>query len=545
MNRGYRMRESSFVIARAFAVTVAASVVLLQPTLGAVDAGGRRGGRDFSPATANVPNDEAAVTHALNRLAFGARPRDVQRVQKIGLATWIEQQLNPEAIRDDSVQARLNRLNTLDLDPQTIAEEYIRPAREERRRRLLAAPANGTDSPEMNEQMAGSARPATRSGGASARPPAADPLPESLRRARQVIGDLSEAKIIRAVYSERQLEEVLVDFWFNHFNVFARKGRTELYVGEYEREAIRPHVLGKFRDLLEATAKSPAMLFYLDNWMSADPSMEPMRPGSRRLFQGAPARQTQQQQQQRGPRGLNENYARELLELHTLGVDGGYTQDDVIAVARAFTGWTIAPMQRSGFRFVPAMHDRKEKRVLGHVIPAGGGIDDGQRVLDILADHPSTAKHIAFQLAQRFVSDTPPAAIVDRAAARFRETKGDLREVVRSIVTSPEFYASEARAAKVKTPFEFAVSALRVTGADITLALPIARALATMGMPLYLCQPPTGYGETADAWLSSGALVNRINFALELAGNRLRGARIEAGGADFARMLGSPEFQRQ
>src|SRR6266545_309884 len=316
MNRGYRMRVSSFVIARAFAVTVAASVVLLQPTLGAVDAGGRRGGRDFSPATANVPNDEAAVTHALNRLAFGARPGDVQRVQKIGLATWIEQQLNPEAIRDDSVQARLNRLTTLDLDPQTIAEEYIRPAREERRRRLLAAPANGTDSPEMNEQMAGSARPATGSGGASAPPPAADPLPESLRRARQVIGDLSEAKIIRAVYSERQLEEVLVDFWFNHFNVFARKGRTELYVGEYEREAIRPHVFGKFRELLEATAKSPAMLFYLDNWMSADPDAAASDPRAHARMNRNRKRRGPQEpallaNAQKRPRGLNENYARE------------------------------------------------------------------------------------------------------------------------------------------------------------------------------------------------------------------------------------------
>ena len=277
-------------------------------------------------------------------------------------------------------------------------------------------------------------------------------------------------------------------------------------------------------------------------------------------------------------RGLNENYARELLELHTLGVDGGYTQQDVVEVARAFTGWTIGRPGEQGFRFAPAIHDRGVKKVLGQTIPAGGGIEDGERVLDIVARHPATAKHIAFKLAQRFVSDTPPPALVDRAAATFTRTDGDLRAVVRAIVTSPEFFAPESYRAKVKTPLEFVVSALRATGADLEAATPIVRALAGLGMPLYLCQPPTGYDETAATWVSSGALVNRLNFAVAMSSGELRGVRLpllgtpsearerifrEALGGDVSKatldtvaraqtsaqavalVIGSPEFQRQ
>jgi uncharacterized protein (DUF1800 family) len=405
-----------------------------------------------------------------------------------------------------------------------------------------------------------------------------------LRRGRQVFAELAEAKLVRAVYSERQLEEVLVDFWFNHFNVFARKGQTEIYVGEYEREAIRPHVLASFRELLGATAKSPAMLVYLDNWMSADPNavagVNPRprrpstRPSSRASAVGAP-----NPAPRRMMRGLNENYARELLELHTLGVDGGYTQQDVVEVARAFTGWTIGRPTDPGFRFVPVMHDRGEKKILGHTIRPGGGIEDGEKVLDLVAEHPATARHIAFKLAQRFVSDSPPSVLVDRAAQTFKSTHGNLREVVRVIVTAPEFFAPDAHRAKVKTPFEFVVSALRATSADIQSGQSVVRALAGLGMPLYLCQPPTGYDETADTWVSSGALVNRMNFALAVSGGQMRGIQIRpvgdgAGAAGdrivrdalagevskstldtmakattveqaMALALGSPEFQRQ
>jgi len=238
-----------------------------------------------------------------------------------------------------------------------------------------------------------------------------------------------------------------------------------------------------------------------------------------------PARPAQQANPKKNaPKGLNENYGRELMELHTLGVDGGYTQKDVTEVARAFTGWTIQnPRMGGGFVFDAKIHDRGQKVVLGQVIKAGGRLDDGEQVLDILAKHPSTARFIATKLARRFVSDTPPAALVDRMSARFRETDGDLREVMRTLLTSPEFLSPDAYRAKVKTPFEFVVSAVRATGTEVQDATPLVRAMQQLGMPLYMCQPPTGYKDTADAWVNTGALVSRMNFALQLAGNNLRG----------------------
>jgi uncharacterized protein (DUF1800 family) len=353
---------------------------------------------------------------------------------------------------------------------------------------------------------------------------------DAQRAERSVLAELAQQKVLRATYSERQLEEVLVDFWFNHFNVFAGKGATRLYLTEYERDAIRPHVFGRFRDLLGATAHSPAMLFYLDNWQSASERAEGMeRPGrvQGRTLRGfgrtMPSRpRALEAPQNRRLRGLNENYARELLELHTLGVDGGYTQKDVQEVARAFTGWTIdAPRQGGAFRFEPRMHDDGEKVVLGQRIKSGGGQADGEQVLDILAAHPSTARFVATKLARRFVSDEPPAALVERASARFRESRGDIREVVRTIVTSPEFFEAGVYRGKVKTPFEFVVSAARVTGTNLTTALPVVLALRELGMPLYGCQPPTGYADRAEAWVNTGALLNRMNFALSLTEGRL------------------------
>ena len=419
---------------------------------------------------------------------------------------------------DEGLAARLERLETLKLDSRTIQQEYSGPAMVERRQR----------------------KPAANQSGSGLRAPGSG-TSDVQRRDRQVIADLEEAKLLRAVYSERQLEEVLVDFWFNHFNVFAGKGATRNYVGEYEREAIRPHVLGTFRDLLGATAKSPAMLFYLDNWMSAtdNSSSEPQMTRKRRPGpQMTPI--TQINRPQPRARGLNENYARELLELHTLGVDGDYTQTDVINVARAFTGWTIRPREGSGFMFVSALHDRGDKTVLGHAFRAGGGIDDGEQVLDILAAHPSTARFIALELATRFVSDAPPPALVERAAARFTATKGNLREVVRTIITSPEFFAPDAYRAKVKTPLEFVASALRATGADVRNAVPLARELREMGMPLYFCQPPTGYDDMASTWLSAGALVSRMNFAVALGKNEQRGVLLKAADGKLALNLARP-----
>jgi uncharacterized protein (DUF1800 family) len=490
--------------------------------------------RPLAGASSSVPSDEAAVTHALNRLTFGIRAGDVARVKAMGLEKWIDLQLSPSRIDDKAVASKLARLETLTLDSATIQREYSGPAMVERRERKAeegatsaAGAAGAAGAPNEMRDMPNGAR---------------GPVSETQRKDRQVIADIEEAKLLRAIYSERQLEEVLVDFWFNHFNVFAGKGATRNYLSEYEREAIRPYVLGNFRDMLEATAKSPAMLFYLDNWQNTDASS----PGPQ-MTQRTQNRRRQQVQGQppRRSTGLNENYARELMELHTLGVDGGYTQADIVNVARAFTGWTIKPREGSGTLFVERLHDNKEKTVLGQTIKAGGGESDADRVLDILAAHPSTARYLATKLVTRFVSDTPPKALVDRAAARFTATRGDLRDVVRTIVTSPEFFAADTYRTKVKTPFEFVVSALRETGADVRTALPLARELRDMGMPLYFCQPPTGYDDTATTWVSAGALVSRMNFAVALGKNELRGVRISNPPADLATTIGSPAFQRQ
>ena len=492
---------------RSFAV---ASFLLLAATGGPLSAG--------APTT--VPADERAVVHALNRLTFGPRPGDLERVRAMGLAAWIERQLAPARIDDSGLTARLAHLETLELDSKTIAIEYAGPAMRERRERQLQA---------WNRELGtGNEMPPSSAGLGSRIPdPGSRQMSDAQRKARGVIADLEQAKLLRAVYSDRQLEEVLVDFWFNHFNVFAGKGATRNYVGEHEREAIRPFVFGHFRDMLEATAKSPAMLFYLDNWESAAP--------------GAPATPARAAR----PKGLNENYARELMELHTLGVDGGYTQQDIVEVARSFTGWTIRPRMGSGFMFVPFMHDNGEKTVLGHKIKAGGGEGDGEQVLDILANHPSTAHFIALKLATRFVSDNPPPTLVDRAAARFTATRGDLREVVRTIITSPEFFSTETYRAKVKTPLEFVVSAVRTTGAEVRNALPLARELREQGMPLYFCQPPTGYDDTASSWVSSGALVSRMNFAVRLGENSLPGVRVPGADKQLTVTIGSPDFQRR
>ncbi len=510
---------------------------------------------------AGAPNSPAAsdetITHALNRLTFGPRPGDVARVRAMGLQNWIDLQLNPSRIDDAAIEGRLARLQTLALDSETIQRDYSGPAMVARRQRQLQENPN---SDPTNQDMRPPSRPEAATAGS--RRSSLEPGRAEAEKDREVISDIEEAKLLRALYSERQLQEVLVDFWFNHFNVFAGKGATRNYLSEYERDAIRPYVLGNFRDLLEATAKSPAMLFYLDNWQNVSADSPSPGGAQRRPLRGAPRRAPRGREaadptRAGGPsptspegarpqRGINENFARELMELHTLGVDGGYTQDDIVNVARAFTGWTIQPREGSGTQFVPRLHDDKAKTVLGHTIKAGGGQQDVEQVLDILAAHPSTAKHIAMKLAVRLVSDTPPAALVDRAAARFTATKGDLREVVRTIITSPEFAAPEALRAKVKTPLDFVVSALRATGAEVRSALPLARELREMGMPLYFCQPPTGYDDTAATWVSAGALVSRMNFAVALGNNQLRGVRVPLTEEETVGLkIGAPEFQRQ
>ena len=363
---------------------------------------------------------------------------------------------------------------------------------------------------------------------------------------QRVVAELAMAKTDRAIYSERQLYEQMVDFWFNHFNVYAGKGQDRWLLTSYERDAIRPHAMGKFRDLLEATAKSPAMLFYLDNWQSVDPDAwarlqeeQQMRRAGRGRFFGGPmpgANGNPNAANKKQERGLNENYGRELMELHTLGVDGGYTQQDVINVARAFTGWSIRQPQRNPeFFFDARLHDDKPKEVLGQTI-SGGGMKDGEEVLDLLARDPHTAHHLSFEIAQHFVSDNPPAALVDRMAATYLETDGDIRAVLHTMIYSPEFWSRDAYRAKIKTPFELVVSAARAVGADVDIPLPLVQWVGRIGEPLYQCQPPTGYSSKADAWVNTGALLNRLNYTLTLASNHVRGTTVDTA----TLLLGNP-----
>jgi uncharacterized protein (DUF1800 family) len=450
-------------------------------------------------------NDRQRALHALNRLAFGPRPGDVDAVMKDGVYTWIEQQLHPEAIPDRAVEARVAAMPTMKLSNEQIVKTYYAPVLMARQKANQAAKNGEVDKQEMRRELM------------------RDVPPD--QRPQVVMNDLLSQRIIRAAESDRQLNEVMVDFWMNHFNVFAGKGIDRFLLTSYERDTIRPHIWGRFEDLLMATAKSPAMLFYLDNARSvAAPENRPVR----NVFYGQRLGMMQQrlvQNQQRG--GLNENYAREIMELHTLGVDAGYTQKDVTELARVLTGWTITGPRDGGegaaFIFRPMLHDVASKTVLGVHFAAGGGIQEGEKMIHILAHHPATAHHIAYKLCQRLVSDDPPPALVDRVARKFLATDGDLRETVRAVIASPEFWDPAVYRGKVKSPFEYAISAVRAVNAQITDATPIARALQQIGEPLYGAQPPTGYSDKADVWINTGALMNRLNFALALAANKLPG----------------------
>ena len=436
------------------------------------------------------------IVHALSRLTFGAKPGDVQRVRSQGLDRWIEEQLEPARIADRELENFLGRYDVLAKDQNDLLREFAGMQQDRRQARQRG----DTSREQRREMMAAALRD--------------DALPR-----RQVVTQLQSARVARAVASNRQLQEVMTDFWLNHFNVFAQKGPPQpYYIAEYE-DAIRKRSLGKFRDLLGAVAKSPAMLFYLDNARSMGDTSRPRLATLNRRQQRGRLRQG----------GLNENYGRELLELHTVGVDGGYTQQDVIDVARALTGWTIRlPAGGGGFVFRPEMHDAGEKVVLGHRLRANRGIEEGEQVLDILARHPSTARHIARKLAIRFISDAPPQAIVDRAAAVYLRTDGDIREVVRSIVTSNEFYSRSTYRSKVKSPFEVVVSAVRAMNAAPDETPRTAQAIAFLGQPVYGHQAPNGYPETGEAWMNAGAILNRINFGIGAATGRLPGATVSA-----------------
>ena len=423
------------------------------------------------------------VLHVLNRVSFGPRPGDIERVRKMGIEKYVEQQLHPESIDDTGIDTRLTDFPSISMSVAEMNTRYIQPnglATE------LGMTPDSIDRQAINQAM----------------------KERGLNPQQKLLQELQGQKLVRAVSSERQLEEVMTDFWFNHFNVFWGKGADKQLTTSYEMNAIRPNVLGKFRDLLMATAKSPAMLFYLDNAQSSAPRLP--RPD---LVKAG-----------RKP-GINENYARELMELHTMGVDGGYTQQDVQEVARAFTGWTIDRGQSFEFIFRPGMHDQGEKVVLGHRIN-GGGIKDGEAVIDILVHHPSTAKFVATKLVRRFVSDNPPQSLVDRVAIVFAKTDGDIREMLHTIFTSDEFFSVDAYRSKAKSPFELAASAIRAVGAQTDGSPRMSQEITKMGQPLYQYQAPTGFPDRASQWMSSGSLMERINFALALSSNRIPGTKV-------------------
>jgi len=476
------------------------------------------------------------ILHALDRLTFGPRPGDVDAVKKMGLSKWIDLQLQPERIPEN--EALTKRVETL-IEPSTpaalgqVAFRLASTMQGQMSLQQLLTPQQiqllrtGSDK-EGLELLATFPREKVVQVLASmpaVRPRLAPLLDADLRKMVEAAVPvpvqpgqiLAQGKLYRAVQSDRQLEEVLVDFWFNHFNVDAGKGTVRAMVTAYERDAIRPHVLGKFRDLLEATANSPAMLFYLDNYQSSVPMPAPALPANGRPLLNLPA-----------ARGLNENYARELMELHTLGVDGGYTQKDIVEVARCFTGWTIDTPGRGGpFRFDDAMHDKGEKTLLGVTIPAGGGKEDGEKVLDILAQQPSTAKFISRELAQRFVADDPPPALVERLAKTFHDSDGDIRAVLTTMFASKEFFSQGAYRAKLKTPFEMVVSAVRATGAEVDNAAPLVSQISAMGEPLYRKLEPTGYSNVGSDWASSAGLMFRMNFAMDLVQNQVSGVKLD------------------
>lgn len=463
--------------------------------------------------SSKVLSENQRVKQVLTRLTFGARPGDFEKIKAIGIKNYINQQLDPESIDDSALNQRLEKIYTLRLPTPTLAEQYNPPkpppsptpaANNDVMKPSAMPTPTPTASPSPTEKTI---QPETAK--SPAPKPSPTPQPKNLQ---MVVNDLQRAAILRAVYSERQLNEVIVNFWENHFNIFINKDADRWLMTEFDRDAIRPFALGRFRDLLGATARSPAMLYYLDNWQSSVIRKYP-------ATKDKPAGQTG---------GINENYARELMELHTLGVNGGYTQKDVQEVARCFTGWTIRkPGEEGTFMFNPSWHDNGEKIVLGQKIPAGGGIADAEKVLDILAKHPSTARFIATKLARRFYGDNPPKLVVAQAAQVFTKTGGSIRETLRSIITSPQFLAPNTYQTKVKSPFEFVASALRILDAETDGNRPLLDWVTKMGQPIFGHITPEGYPDQSDEWLSSGSLLVRFNFANALATNKIKGTKIE------------------
>jgi uncharacterized protein (DUF1800 family) len=425
------------------------------------------------PSHAVPLTPEQQAVHVLNRLGYGPKPGDIERVTQMGVQRYIDSQLHPETIPyPDRLATRLASLEAANAPAGDVVREFAELRMEKR------------DEEEGAKQHR--------------------------REALAKLGrETAEARLLRAIDSPRQLEEVMVDFWFNHFNVFAGKGVDRALVASYERDAIRPYVFGSFRQLLGATAHHPAMLYYLDNFLSTSSEFVPAG--------GAGGQKAKS-------RGLNENYARELMELHTLGVDDGYTQKDVTELARMLTGWTFDQRRlvrfNETFHFDPKRHDQGTKTWLGREV-APSGQQEGEMALDVLAMHPATAHHVSYQLAQYFVSDTPPPALVERMARTWMQSKGDIRSVLATLFESDEFMAPAALGAKFKTPYQFVVSAVRASDTPVLNIAPLVGTMTQLGMPLYGCQTPDGYKNTQDAWLNPDALTRRIGFATALGSGRM------------------------
>ncbi len=456
----------------------------------------------WCPTFAADSAGQAEALHVLNRLAFGPAPGDLDRVTRMGAPAWIAEQLHPERLALPAYLAdQLATLRTPHQSQREMVQQYRDMAKEAKQAKQAEPVSPDGEKPRTEEGA------------------------ERRQKVAAIAIEAGEERLLQALNSPRQLQEVLVDFWFNHFNVYQGKGLVRVLTESYEREAIRPHVLGRFRTMLGATAKHPAMLFYLDNWLSVAPGYQPRRGG------GAAGKAS----------GLNENYAREVMELHTLGVDGGYTQQDVTELARILTGWTLVPQQKrrrffngmdntasgrgdSIFGFDPGRHDNGTKQWLGHRVPPNGQLE-GEAALDVLARHPATARHIAFKLARRFVADEPSPALVDRLARRFLDTDGDLRAVMQALVDAPEF--GDVRPVKFKTPYQYVMSSVRATGIATTNVKPLMAVLAQLGQPLYGCQTPDGYHDTEADWLNPNAITQRVNFATALASGKLPLQRVD------------------
>jgi uncharacterized protein (DUF1800 family) len=457
----------------------------------------------MAPATGvrELTADQQAA-QALDRLTFGPRPGEVERVNAMGTDRWIERQLSPESIPDVALDGVMQEMPVWAMSIKTLSDSF--PPQDIVIRNLRAARGLAPNAQFVMTPDDSAAFKALNA------------------RTNQLFNQFQAAKVLRAQMSERQLVEVMTDFWENHFSVYAGKMPARFTLLEYDRDVIRPHVLGKFRDLLGAVAHSSAMLYYLDNFQSVADSNHMTLPELRQ------AERTGRRPVNHRRNGLNENYGRELLELHTLGVDGGYTQKDVIAVARALTGWTLNnPREGGGFIFREGSHDAEPKIVLGHTLPPGRGEADGEEVLDILARHPSTAHYIAFKLVRRFVSDTPSVALVNRAAETFRRTDGDIKEVLRTIFTSPEFFSRVAYRAKVKDPFELVLSARRIMNASPDTSASTAYQIQRLGEQLFGHLAPNGWPETGDQWINAGSVLDRINFGVAVGKGGLRFAPAE------------------